>query len=358
MGGSFLLVLRLLAIVAGVAALAWQPDASWIERAYSNGGYSQWEHVAFAITNPIPWSAGDIATLIGAAGAIWCIAIAVRAPRAKRFRAIGSLVLSLAAIAGAYAVWFEASWGWNYARAPIESRVRFDPSRITTAAAERLRAIAVEHMNRLAPAAHALAAQPLDLAKLRASWLPAVRSGGDDWDPNVGSAKPTIANPFMMATGTSGFINPFALTVQISSDVLWFERPFDQAHEWSHVAAYAREDEANYLAIVTCLRSHDPAIQYSGWFELFLYLPQKTTYAKSDFNSLVWQDFAAMRKRNAHNVNVLLSRWTWKTYNAYLKTNRIASGIENYNEVTRLVLGVPLDANGLPVPVSGGAPPV
>ena len=220
-----------------------------------------------------------------------------------------------------------------------------------------VRAIAVEHMNRLAPPATRWrhGPRPRGVARILAA---AVRAGGDDWDPNVGAAKPTIANPFMMATGTSGFINPLALTVQISSDVLWFERPFDQAHEWSHVAAYAREDEANYLAIITCLRSHDPAIQYSGWFELFLYLPPKTTYAKSDFNSLVWQDFAAMRKRNAHNVNVLLSRWTWKTYNAYLKTNRIASGIENYNEVTRLILGVPLDANGLPEPVSGGSPPV
>ena len=36
------------------------------------------------------------------------------------------------------------------------------------------------------------------------------------------------------------------------------ERPFDLAHEWSHDAAYAREDEANYLAIITCLRSADP----------------------------------------------------------------------------------------------------
>jgi hypothetical protein len=33
-----------------------------------------------------------------------------------------------------------------------------------------------------------------------------------------------------------------------------------------------------------------------------------------------------------------------------LKTNRIASGIANYDEVTRLMLGVPLDADGLPKP--------
>jgi hypothetical protein len=71
----------------------------------------------------------------------------------------------------------------------------------------------------------------------------------------VGTPKPTLTDPFMLATGTSGFINPLTLNVAIASDVLWFERPFNLAHEWSHVAAYAREDEANYLAIVTCLRS-------------------------------------------------------------------------------------------------------
>jgi hypothetical protein len=336
-------------------AIVWQPGPAWVERAYSNGGYPGWEHAAFAVTSRIPWSAGDLAALLGAAIAVWCIVATVRAPKGHRLRAWASLVLTLAAITGAYAVWFEVSWGWNYARAPIEARVLFDPARITPAAAERLRAIAMKNMNRLAPAAHARANQTLDLDELRGAWAPAVRAGGDDWDPEVGAAKPTIANPFMQATGTSGFINPLALTVQIAGDLLWFERPFDQAHEWSHVAAYAREDEANYLAIVTCLRSHDPAIQYSGWFELFLYLPQKTSYAKTDFIPLVWQDFAALRARNEHHINALLSHWTWRTYNAYLKTNRIASGIDNYNEVTRLVLGVPLDHDGLPIPV---APPV
>ena len=86
--------------------------------------------------------------------------------------------------------------------------------------------------------------------------------------------------------------------------LLWFERPFDLAHEWSHDAAYAREDEANYLAIVTCLRSPDPVVRYSGWFELFLYLPQKRHYARREFVPLVWQDFAALRKRNARHINV------------------------------------------------------
>ena len=37
------------------------------------------------------------------------------------------------------------------------------------------------------------------------------------------------------------------------------------------------------------------------------------------------------------------------TYNVYLKSNRIAAGLENYDEVTRLMLGVPRDREGLPL---------
>ena len=177
----------------------------------------------------------------------------------------------------------------------------------------------------------------------------AVQRAGDTWAPLVGPAKPTVADPFMVATGTEGFINPFTLNVATASDLFWFERPFDYAHEWSHVAAYAREDEANYLAIVTCLRSEDPAVQYAGWFALFLYLPQKRHYAHREFVPLVWQDFAAMRRRNARHINVVLAHWSWRTYNVYLKSNRIAAGIANYDEVTRLMLGVPLDSQGLPI---------
>jgi hypothetical protein len=281
---------------------------------------------------------------------VWRLAAFVRRrPRGRPGAALAVALLDVAAIVALYAIWFEVGWGWNYARAPIETRLDFDASRVTPHAATALRVRAMAEMNALAARAHAAARAPFDRDGLRLQWLPAVERSGDRWTPEVGAPKPTLTDPFMQATGTSGYINPLTLTVQVASDLLWFERPFDQAHEWSHVAAYAREDEANYLAIVTCLRSPDPVVRYSGWFELFLYLPQKQHYAHREFSPLVWEDFAAIRRRNAKHVNVILAHWSWRTYNVYLKSNRIASGIENYNEVTRLVLGVPLDAQGLPI---------
>jgi hypothetical protein len=327
--------------------LSLQPNAAWIERAYANGAYPAWERIAFAMTSPFPWSLGDLAALVGAGAIVWEV-VAFARKRRRRGADVAALLLNCAAILGIYAVWFELSWAWNYARAPIESRMRFDSARVTPANASALRTRAMAQMNALAAAAHARSALPLDLTALRAAWVPAVRRVGDEWTPSVGPAKPTLFDPFMLATGTSGFINPLTLNVAMASDLLWFERPFDMAHEWSHDAAYAREDEANYLAIVTCLRSPDPAVRYAGWFELFLYLPQRR-YAHREFVPLVWQDFAALRKRDERHINVMLAHWTWRTYNVYLKSNRIASGIANYNEVTRLVLGVPLDAQGLPI---------
>ncbi len=282
------------------------------------------------------------------AAIVWQIVSFVRG-RVRPRGAIGMLLLNCAVIIALYAVWFELSWGWNYARAPLETRVQFFPSRVTVRGATLLRTRAMAQMNALAASAHVAADTPIDVEALRAVWLPAVQRAGDEWAPAVGSPKPTIADPFMQATGTSGFINPLTLNVALASDLLWFERPFDLAHEWSHDAAYAREDEANYLAIVTCLRSPDPAVRYSGWFELFLYLPQRRRYAHREFVPLVWRDFAALRGRNARHINVILAHWSWRTYNAYLKSNRVASGIANYDEVTKLMLGVPLDATGLPL---------
>lgn len=335
-----------LGVAVGAAALLWHPSADWIERSYANGAYPEWERAVFPLSNALAWSLGDVAVLAGVFCGAWWARRRWRERDRSRVTRVAAIAVQMAAIAGFYLAWFVAGWGWNYDRAPIETRVVYEASRVRPAALDALRQRVVANVNRLAPLAHAR--RSFDRSALYAAWLPVVQAGGDRWTPRVGASKPTLADPFMNATGTSGFVNPLTLTVQLASDLLWFERPFDLAHEWSHVAAYAREDEANYLAIVACTRSRDPVIAYSGWLELFLYLPPLAHYPKRLFVPQVWRDFAALRVRNAARINARLAALSWRTYNVYLKSNHVAAGIENYNEVTRLYLGIPLDARGLP----------
>lgn len=349
LGGSFSFVWRILVIALGVAALAVHPSASWVEWSYANGVYPNWEHAIFPVTNAFPWSLGDVAATIGIVAIVVRVVAVFRRRRTSLASKVTVALLDALAIAAVYGIWFEASWGWNYDRAPVEARTAYDARRVNPKAVNALRREAISQMNRLAAAAHADAQSPFDRPALRDSWTPVVHAAGDRWTPLVGPPKPTIGDPFMAMSGTSGFINPLTLNVHLASDLLWFERPFSLAHEWSHVAAYAREDEANYLSIVSCLRSNDPVIQYSGWLELFLYLPPLNHYGKKTFVPLVWQDFAAIRERNKRRINLTVAHWSWQTYNVYLKSNRIASGVQNYNEVTRLYLGIPLNGEKLPV---------
>jgi hypothetical protein len=311
------------------------PGTDWIEHEYVNGFYARWEPFVTAISGVFPFSLGDVAVLAGFAAIVW--------------RAIARRPLDILAILAVYALWFEVGWGWNYDRAPLEARLVYHAARITPAAMTALRGRAIVELNSLAPAAHARKTEIVNLAALRANWLPVAERAGDDWSPRTISPKATLAGSFMDLNGTSGFINPLSLTPQLAPDLLWFERPFDLAHEWSHLAGYAREDEANYLAAITCLRSRDPVVRYSGWIELFLALPPLRRYPRSMFSRLVWSDFAAMRERNARHVNLAFANFSWRTYNAYLKSNRIASGVQSYDEVTRLMLAIPLDSQGLPV---------
>ena len=63
-------------------------------------------------------------------------------------------------------------------------------------------------------------------------------------------------------------VNPFGLEVLANPDLLPFERPFVAAHEWSHLAGYADESEANFVGWLACIRADVPT-QYSGWLYLF-----------------------------------------------------------------------------------------
>jgi len=342
--GSFLsstLPLDAAAIVLGAGAALWRPAPEWVESVFSNGYYPHWQHFWSAFTAVLPFALGDLVIGAGVLGAIAALAFV---------RPFWRGLLGACALAGAYSLWFYAGWGYGYDRAALETRAAFDPSRIDRKTTDALRTRAIAQMNRLAGIAHSRRrGDAFDAGDLRDAWTPVVQRLGDRWTPHVQPAKPAVAGWFMDRSGTSGFTNPFTLETQLAPDLLWFERPFAQAHEWSHAAGYNREDEANYIAALSCLRSRDPVVQYSGWLELFLYLPPLKAYPHRLFVPLVWRDFAAIRARNAHFVNLNLSRFSWRVYNSYLKSNHVASGVENYNEVTRLLAGIPLDRDGLPV---------
>ena len=331
--------------------LAYAPsDAALIDTWYSRGIYGILQPIVTSISSLLPFALMD--ALIGAA-ILW-IALRVwriaRAGGPDRRRAIGRFALdAIAAVAVVYLL-FLGLWGLNYRRLPVTTGLDFDAARVTQPSVDALGARAVAELNRLYTSAHALSLGVPTLSAVRVRLAPAFaeaqREIGAAHLATPGRPKRSIVSPFFRISGVDGMVNPLGLEVLVNPDVLPIERPFVVAHEWGHLAGWARESEASFLGFVTCQRSDDLA-RYSAWLDLYLHLARDVTPgARASMAATLARgprdDLAAIAARLA-TVQPAVARASWQTYDRFLKANRVPEGVRSYDEVVRLVVGSSAD---------------
>src|SRR4029453_11079431 len=132
---------------------------------------------------------------------------------------------------------------------------------------------AVREMNRLHPLAHGRPWPHSDalVLSLGGAFAEAQRSLGQARAAVPGRPKSTMLQPYFRWAAIDGMTDPFFLETLVNRDALAIERPFVVAHEWSHLAGYAQEAEANFLGWAICQRA-DTQAQYSGWLSLYWHL--------------------------------------------------------------------------------------
>lgn len=324
--------------IAAVAAVLPLP-AEAIERWYSRGLFPAMQRVLTPISNAVPFALFDVLWI----GALAAAAIVVyRRVRAGGWRK-GAIRAAGALLCGAVAIYlaFLLMWGLNYRRVPLDEKLVIDPSRITAAAHASLGDGAVAALNRHYARAHAV---PVDLDALRAAFQDVHRALGGA--PIVtGRPKQTLLGWYFHKAAIAGMTDPFFLETLLAPDLLDVERPFVIAHEWGHLAGYADESEANFVAYLTCQRA-DAAAQYSAALMVLGYAPgsRPLRYAL-DIGPQI--DLNAIRERYRRTSGAL--RFAAREgYDKYLKANRVERGIESYDAVVQLILGATLDQAGNP----------
>jgi len=151
--------------------------------------------------------------------------------------------------------------------------------------------------------------------------------------------------PYFRWASVDGMIDPFALEVLANPDLLPFEKPFVAAHEWAHLAGYADESEANFVAWLACRRG-DAGAQYSAALALIGYAqPRRPLSEALDIGPRV--DLYAIRYRYSR-TNETLRFAAREGYDRFLKANRVEKGVESYDAVVQLILGTGLDEDGNP----------
>lgn len=343
-----------LILAAAIVALAPLPRHA-VERAYSRGVYPTIQPTLTALSNntTIAWFDAVVVLAVCVLVALWTVRLRKR--REGYVRTIGGLTIDAATIAAALYFWFLAAWGLNYQRQPLREQLDFREDRITHAALRELAGHTIDSMNALHRQAHAagwpkLGAMP---AALEPAFVQVQRDLGITWGVRPGRPKRTLFNFYFTRVSIDGMTAPFFLETLANDTLLPLERAATIAHEWSHLAGYADESEANFVGWLVCMRA-TPPIQYSGWLSLYgtivgaLPRPERDEITRR-LDEGPRTDIRAISDRIRRHAIPSASRAGYALYDRFLKANRVEAGVRSYGEVVRLLLGTRFHEDGSPV---------
>jgi hypothetical protein len=355
MGRAIKIVLIVFAVAVAVTPL----PRTRVERLFSRGLYPIIQPRLTALSNSTSFAWFDLTVFISVTAILLMWTVRLRRARLSRGRgragALAGLVLDTAAVAAVLYLWFLAVWGLNYRREPLRASLDFSEERITRDALRALAMKNIELLNGLHASAHRspwpeLADVP---AALGPAFERAQRDLGMPWLAVAGRPKRSILDFYFTRVSIDGMTDPFFLEALAIQSLLPFERHFTVAHEWSHLAGYADESEANFVGWLVCMRGPVPA-QYSAW--LGLYGTVMNALPRSVRDEIGRQlgpgpreDLRAVAERVRRQTVPIARRASNVMYDRFLKANRVEAGIRSYAEVLKLLLGTRFTNEGAPV---------
>ena len=333
----------ILVVAAIAAAVAPLPQAA-VERFYSARLFPLLQHWVTNQSNRVGFALLD--ALIVAAALWWVGAIIMDLAGHRSFpRVFLRLVVRTVTLAAVVYLAFAALWGLNYRRLPLTARIAFDERAINPAASRDLAQRAADEANTLYAGAHSEIAATGSGAgrRLETGFASAQQALGITRPALPAVPKRTLLDPYFRAAGIDGMTDPFFLETLVVRGLLPVEEPFVIAHEWSHLAGFTDEGEANFVGWLACLRASDAA-KYSGW--LFLYSQAVAALPAADRAAVEARlrpgprrDLEQIAERVRRELRPQISAAGWRVYDQYLKANRVEAGTASYATVVRLVLG-------------------
>ncbi len=332
-------------VVAGGVALMPIPPAL-VERWYSLRVFPRVQAAVTTASNQVPVALLDVAILVLVTAACFRLVRRIRAEGARL--TLRRMPMNVAAVAAAVYLLFLGMWGLNYRRLPLESKLVFDRSRVTRESLERLGRDATAHVNALFEPGRA---PRRDEPTLESAFATAQRLLGGTHTAVTGIPKRSWLTLYFRRAAIDGMTDPFFLEIILNPEILPAERPAVLPHEWAHLAGYADESEANFVAWLTCVHG-DAAARYSGWLAVYQHVSAALpTLERTALEKLVapgpMEDLRAITERYRRSSPAVRSL-ARGAYDSYLRANRIEEGIQNYTMVVQLMLGARFDPGWKP----------
>ncbi len=161
----------------------------------------------------------------------------------------------------------------------------------------------------------------------------------------IAKAKGLYSSYLLNYADIAGIFSPFTLEPFYNKTIPDAYKDQTAAHEVAHSLGFAHEDEANFLAYLSCSLDSNPAVQYSGQLLALTYLGNALyrldseayyeiredyhPYIEADLkaSSDFWRQFEGPIQEASNQLN-----------DTYLKANNQESGILSYSEIVHLLV--------------------
>ena len=164
-------------------------------------------------------------------------------------------------------------------------------------------------------------------------------------------AKPVLFSRLLSYIRYTGFFFPYTAEANLNADSPVCLLPSTIAHELAHLRGVAREDEANFCAVVACMESGDDEYRYSGALLAYIYLGNALYSADYDawseaYSSLSENVRADLTANNAYwkQFETPAADVSEKVYESFLQTYGDDRGMQSYGACVDLLTVYYLDA--------------
>ncbi len=245
--------------------------------------------------------------------------------------------------------WFLLLWGFNYARVPVAQQMQLEVPEYLGhqeiwAEANYIKQKCIATRNSIPNLdTNAITSQyyPEDLeTEMRGLLEEVLAIYGYDTTGQV-SGRVLYPKGSLLHFSSSGVYFPFTGEGHIDAGMPTMTQPFTMAHELAHGYGFGDEAVCNFWGFLACIRSENPAIQYSGYLTYWRYVygelqaftteenyqKERATISRGMYNDL------EMLYETLDSYPPFIPFLQQTAYDMYLKAQGVEEGIESYNEV-------------------------
>ncbi len=349
------LPLAALAPLTWLATKALSRHPEFVERFYSRGLFPILSQPVSLLTGWLPISAAELILVFGSLALLASIGIQTYRmfSRPDPWIRLTKTVSLLLALAGCAYCLFYLLWGWNYHRLTLERTLGLPDTEMSTELLEKvcseLIPEAAELRKGLPEDENGCVVLPDDLVseltRINSNYIALSETYPGLWGRMYAPPKIVVGSRFMSWGDTSGIFIPFTEEANLNCDMPAFLQLSTASHEAAHQRGVAREDEANFMAFLSCRSSDRPEFVYSGTMLALIYCMNELHDDDYDAFARCYSLYSDAQRRDLAQHNAY-----WKAFEGpvqeasdtmndnYLKSNAQPEGIRSYDRVVALVL--------------------